>query len=154
MHASEPELGHQLCQGQGQSFVNKILETLIERKVEGQEKRKEHSGVKYRKVERKIKKVIPKDLWPKQQVLITNKILASHVLPVKFWRYDQDVESNIPKHSPFKGLKLKPNLLPLFFLSFYWSIVDLQCCVNFRCTAKWICYTCTHTHSFLDSFPI
>lgn len=84
MHASGPKLGHQLCQGQGQSFVKKILETLIERKVEGQEKRKEHSGVKYRKVERKINKVIPKDLWLKQQVLISNKTLASRVLLVKF----------------------------------------------------------------------
>ena len=40
----------------------------------------------------------------------------------------------------------------LFFKNFYWSIVDLQCCVRFRCTAKWICYT--YIHSFLDFFPI
>ena len=37
---------------------------------------------------------------------------------------------------------------------FYWSIVDLQCCVSFRCTAKWISYTYTHIYSFLDYFPI
>ena len=37
---------------------------------------------------------------------------------------------------------------------FFKSIVDLQCCVNFRCTEKWISYTDTHIHSFLDSFPI
>ena len=27
-----------------------------------------------------------------------------------------------------------------FFLLFYWHVVDLQCCVTFRCTAKWFSY--------------
>ena len=40
------------------------------------------------------------------------------------------------------------------FLFFYWSLIDLQSHVIFRCTAKWISYTCTYIHSFLDSFPI
>ena len=30
-----------------------------------------------------------------------------------------------------------------FFFNFYWGIVDLQCCVSYRCTAKWIRYTYT-----------
>ena len=35
---------------------------------------------------------------------------------------------------------------------FYWSRVDLKCCVSFCCTAKWYSYTKTYIHS-LDSFP-
>ena len=43
-------------------------------------------------------------------------------------------------------------LFLLFLISFYWYIVDLQCCVSFRCSAKWLSYTCIN--SFLDSFPV
>ena len=31
------------------------------------------------------------------------------------------------------------DLRPFFF--FFWSVVDLQCCVRFWCTAKWFSYT-------------
>ena len=41
-----------------------------------------------------------------------------------------------------------------FLKNLYWSITDLQCCVSFRCTAKWICYPYTHIHSRLDYFPV
>ena len=36
---------------------------------------------------------------------------------------------------------------PDFF--FYWRIVDLQRCVSFCCTAKWVSYTYKYIHSFL-----
>ena len=41
--------------------------------------------------------------------------------------------------------------LTIIFKKFYWSVVDLYCCISFGCTAKWINHTYTHTHSFLDS---
>ena len=52
----------------------------------------------------------------------------------------------------------------LVFNFFNWTIVDLQCCVSFRCTAKWFSYTYIHIYSFMytniyiysfsDSFPL
>ena len=38
-----------------------------------------------------------------------------------------------------------------FIFKFYWSIVDLQCCISFRCAAKWISYAYTYIHSFFPS---
>ena len=37
-------------------------------------------------------------------------------------------------------------LFTIFFL--YQSIVEWQCCVSFRCTAKWFSYTCTYIYFF------
>lgn len=35
----------------------------------------------------------------------------------------------------------------------HWSIVDLQCRISFRRTAKWFRYTYAHIYSFFSSFP-
>ena len=35
-------------------------------------------------------------------------------------------------------------------LSFYWSIVDLQCCVSFRCTAEWFSYIYTYMYMHIS----
>ena len=37
---------------------------------------------------------------------------------------------------------------------FYWSIVDLQCCVNFYYKANWFSYTHTHTHIYTFFYNI
>ena len=41
-----------------------------------------------------------------------------------------------------------------FTFILYWSIIDLQHWVSFRCPAKWFHYTHTHIHAFSGSFPI
>ena len=44
------------------------------------------------------------------------------------------------------------NFIFYLFKHFFWSIVDLQCCVSYRYTAKWISYTYTYIHSCLGFF--
>ena len=42
----------------------------------------------------------------------------------------------------------------IFWIKCYRSIVDLQCCISFRCTAKWNSYAHTDIHCSSASFPI
>ena len=42
----------------------------------------------------------------------------------------------------------------IIFNHCYWSIADLQCCVIFCCTLKWISHTYPYVPSFLDFFPM
>ena len=81
--------------------------------------------------------------------LIAGKILPPFhgYLQFKHWNAKSDgvkIYSYLHKESRYY-FKL-PILISLF--KFYWSIVDLQSCVSFRCTTKWISYTYTYIHSF------
>ena len=40
-----------------------------------------------------------------------------------------------------------------FILFYFLSIVNLQCCVSFRCTAKWFSYVYIYMYMISDSFP-
>ena len=42
--------------------------------------------------------------------------------------------------------------VPLIYFFFNWSMVDVQCCVNFCSTAKWFSYI--DVHYFQYSFPL
>ena len=55
-------------------------------------------------------------------------------------------------HSHLSSLTIADLLsrgIHLFFFNFYWSIVDLQCCVSFSYTAKWISYTYTYIYIYI-----
>ena len=45
------------------------------------------------------------------------------------------------------------SVLLLKLIYFYRSIINLQCCVNFRCTAKWFSYTYIYIYFFQILFP-
>ena len=62
-------------------------------------------------------------------------------------------QSNILQSPFFLSVLFLYEVLKFIFI-LYWSIVDLQHFVSFRCPAKWFRYTHTHTHSFSGSFPI
>ena len=67
------------------------------------------------------------------------------------WKPLQKHESSISGCVEREGVS---GHFPCYFKIFNWIIVDLQCCLSFRCTAEWLSYTYTHIHSFLDFIPI
>ena len=64
------------------------------------------------------------------------------------WELSSLIKSQMAHDQPIFHSTM--NSQNIFFST--WSIVDLQCCVNFCCTAKWFSYTHTHTHIY--SFKI
>ena len=55
------------------------------------------------------------------------------LLPMNIWIFVSSIVRNF--------------LIWFNFWKFYWSIFDLQCCVNFYCTAQWL--HDTHTHIYI-----
>lgn len=76
---------------------------------------------------------------------------------------DHNIQVGLLKINPACGLKRKMlraqhlhGSLSFFlsFFQFYWSILDIQCSISFRCTAK-VTQLCTYICSlFLGYFPI
>ena len=67
---------------------------------------------------------------------------------------DLEIISNLP-HAFFLFQKIFQKCVLVFsYETFffknlpYWSIVDLQCCVNFCCRVKWFSYAYIYTHSW------
>ena len=67
------------------------------------------------------------------------------------WFRARDRSLPISCFSPCNCDPTSPPFRYLFIYNFYWSIVDLQCCLSFCCIVKWTSYT--YIHSLLDSFP-
>lgn len=70
--AFQPERGRHLSQGQWQSFVKRICEILIEKKVEGKEEKKKGDGSKIQKSGKENRHSNSYRFAAKQQVLIIN----------------------------------------------------------------------------------
>ena len=54
--------------------------------------------------------------------------------------------------TPLYGMNF--TLFFCYYLIFFLSIVGLQCCVSFRCTAKWFSFTFVYVYYFSDYFPL
>ena len=93
-----------------------------------------------------------------------NIVLGIELPELIYWNTVFPAQFKFQMNSEFFSVSISHTFIPrgqdiwdivffLFCFSFYWSIVDLQHCVNFCCTAKWLSYTYIHI-LFLYSFPL
>ena len=72
---------------------------------------------------------------PGARIMWMNKLLKW--LLTYWYRSQRGTSGNL--HWTWGYLSCRDN-----FTEWNWSVVNLQCCVSFKCTAKW--FSCTHTH--------
>ena len=84
------------------------------------------------------------------RLLLPCRTLTSfaYKLTLLFWHFFQDIEKPIFINGP--TCPWYNPVLFFFFFNFYWNIVDLQCCIRFCYTVKWI--ICIHIHPLLFRF--
>ena len=73
--------------------------------------------------------------------------------PISYRSYEVTAQTPPSQMGCSSLFKAVPHLLFffLFLFKFYGNMVDLQCCISFRCIAKWINYMYKYLHSFFPS---